>query len=605
MNAPARRRAGALGAVAFVGGFAAAMWMYSAPSPATRKAARAIVIAAKIERAAEPAAAESTPSPSLAKAAHPTLLDALEGDDPLASAARVLAWLDAATVADLRAVAAEPRKFLNPWFTGFYAEFSAAYFTAIVERWFALDPDGALPALQQMHAEQAKKEPFALTSLLEAVARVRPELALEKLPVEFKNERLDSVTHSAWRALGERDANAARRFLDRYTDPKMRRAAEVAITEGVAAHDPLGAMALARQMDATGSIDEAALAAAERIGPGMVRQVFVAAEGRLDSVGQLPELLLRYPDLALEIKGSVKSVWAGQFQEEHQQAADRVPPEERARLLANYDILPAGARDDLATALASAWARTDPRAAADWALAHAKVEDRKDAANGAAQQVFLRWVNNDTGAALAWWRALPASPLREALGNEASTFIAEAGDLDTALALYHPPEEKGAETSRTRLAQFSWKSAGQSSGGNDGEIPAQLTQLLVERDPARAATWLAALPDTVSTNAATNALIRDWFPRDPETAARWVESLPPGARRDQALNAFIEKAAQQSPAGAAEWVATVSDPELRRQAALQVFWPWHRDDPATANAWMRQLDGVDPEWHAHFLRWVK
>ena len=76
-------------------------------------------------------------------------------------------------------------------------------------------------------------------------------------------------------------------------------------------------------------------------------------------------------------------------------------------------------------------------------------------------------------------------------------------------------------------------------------------------------------------------------------------------RRDQALNVFIEKATQQSPADAAEWVATVSDPDLRRQAALQVFWPWHSTDPAAANAWMRQLDGVDAEWHAHFLRRVK
>ncbi len=231
------------------------------------------------------------------------------------------------------------------------------------------------------------------------------------------------------------------------------------------------ALAAWRQIGLANSIDEAALASAERIGPGMVRQVFAAADGRLDNVRELPELLLRYPDLAAEIKSDAKSVWAGKYPHEQQAAADRLPPEERARLLAAYDTLPAGARDDLATALASSWARTDPRAAADWALAHAKTEDRKNAANGAAQQVFLRWVNNDTDAALAWWRALPASPLREALGNEASTFVAEAGDLDTALALYHPPEEKDAEATRTLHAQFSWMTTTTQRGGNDGETP--------------------------------------------------------------------------------------------------------------------------------------
>ena len=395
--------------------------MNAAPPPEPPKTAQTIAIPVKSERATEP----SAPSPAPARSALPSLDAALDGDDPLASTARVLAWLDAATVGDLRAMAAEPGKFLNPSFTGFYAEFRAAYFEAIVERWFALDPDGALPTMQQMQAEQGKKDPYALRSLLAAVARLRPELALGKLPVEFKDGRLDYVTRSAWQALGERDANAARRFLDRYTDPKMRRAAEVAIAEGVAAPDPLAAVALARQMNDEDSIYQAALASAERMGAGMVRQVFAAAEGRLDRVRQLPELLLRYPDLAAEIKSDAKSAWAGKFPDEQQAAADRLPPEERARLLAAYDTLPASARDDLATALASAWARTDPRAAADWALAHAKAEDRKNAANGAAQQVFLRWVNNDTDAALAWWRALPASPLREALGNEASTFVAE------------------------------------------------------------------------------------------------------------------------------------------------------------------------------------
>ncbi|HZJ17418.1 MAG TPA: hypothetical protein VFD27_20365, partial [Chthoniobacteraceae bacterium] len=56
---------------------------------------------------------------------------------------------------------------------------------------------------------------------------------------------------------------------------------------------------------------------------------------------------------------------------------------------------------------------------------------------------------------------------------------------------------------------------------------------------------------------------------------------------------------------AAEWVATVGDPELRRQSALGVFWPWWQNDPRAALEWMRQLDGADPEWHAHFLRRVK
>jgi hypothetical protein len=89
----------------------------------------------------------------------------------------------------------------------------------------------------------------------------------------------------------------------------------------------------------------------------------------------------------------------------------------------------------------------------------------------------VRWVNNDRDAALTWWRALPGSPLRDALGNEASTFVAEAGDLDTALELFHPLEGKTEEASTQRFALFSDLTSTR-SGGNwtDELITAQLAQ---------------------------------------------------------------------------------------------------------------------------------
>jgi hypothetical protein len=143
-----------------------------------------------------------------------------------------------------------------------------------------------------------------MDDLLRAVARIRPELALEKLE---SNNNLDSVARTALQTLGARDPKAARQFLDRFTDTKTRKAAEIAIAQGVAESDPLAAVALARQMNED-TIFQSALLSAERISPGMVRQVFVAADGRLDGAVESSPY---YPDLASDIKD--EQVWQVRF----------------------------------------------------------------------------------------------------------------------------------------------------------------------------------------------------------------------------------------------------------------------------------------------------
>lgn len=165
--------------------------------------------------------------------------------------------------------------------------------------------------------------------------------------------------------------------------------------------------------------------------------------------------------------------------------ATHMPPEERARVLKGYGTLPAGLREDIGAALASSWARTEPRQAAEWALTQARPEERGHPANRAADQVFLRWVNNDAAAALAWWRSLPASPLRDAFGTSASTFVAESGDLDAALELFRPSSDK-----------------------SDADVTEHLAQFLTDRDPAKAWAWLRDLPDGTAVGQAMRNVVQ-------------------------------------------------------------------------------------------------
>lgn len=504
------------------------------------------------------------------------LSKALEGDDPLASAGPALAWLEAATLEDFQNLAADPEKFPFPAFREFQNDFRSAFFNTLVDRWLRLDPDGAWEAMKRVQ-DLWTKQLGPTNDLYSAAACVRPEWVLERTPVTSDNGHLERYAGTALMRLAARDASAARRFLSRLPDPTMRRNAEVTIARGIAQSDPLTAVAIARQMKED-SLYDTALSAAEKIGPGMVRQVVLAAGGKLDGSYQIPWLLLRDPDLAADLAGTGGYRFAG-FTQDLSRHAERISPEERARVLAGYATLPDGMRDDIATVLVSSWARTEPRQAAEWALAHAQPQERASPANRAATQAFLRWANTDADAALAWWRALPPSPLRDALGTEASTFIAEAGQLDAAIELFRPSSKKV-----------------------DEDITAHLAQYIAARDPAEAAAWLASLPADVLTEKAVRHVVRKWYAEESEAVARYVEQLPAGPRRDQALTSFIGEAARQSPSGASEWVETITEPKLRQQAALAVYQHWWGTDAAAAQAWMRALQGVDREWHERFLR---
>lgn len=503
-----------------LGGFAAARWSL-APSRRTHHEPSLEARARSSSRPPPPAAAE--PALRESKPARERMKEAITGDDPFASAARVVAWLESATLADFRAWAEEPATFPRMYFSGFDHAFREAFHTAVAERWFALDPE-ALAGMQRVRDSQEGDDRWDLDGLLRAAARLRPALVLETVPLATKQGWLEPFAHAAFRQLGLRSEPEARRAANNIADPKLRRLAEDAIAYGVAERDPLAAVALSRTAGERGAtILQGALAAAERFGTGMVRQVFAAAEGRLDASTELPRLLMKDPSLASEIADPAKLKSTTWLSEDLVKEADLATPEERARLLARYDQLPRGARDNLCAALAGAWARTEPRAAAEWALAHAKTADADAGANQPAQRVFTRWMGTEREAALAWWRALPESPLRDALGAEASTHLAEDGDLAAALAVYRPLPGEAHRAATTQLAQF-----------------------LAEEDPATAAAWLADLPPAAAPKEAAQFVIAEWMARDSDAAARWMETLPAGPLRDESLSVFINAAAQRA-----------------------------------------------------------
>jgi hypothetical protein len=520
--------------------------------------------------------------------------EALAGDDPFLCAERMLAWLETTDAATFRTLAEHPDKFPYPTFSGFEGKFRSAFFEAIAERWLSFDADGALAAMVRIDAELDK---HTNNGLVEAAAKSRPELILAKLPLENKGGYLEPHTRVALAALARKDAKAARRFAERWTNANLLKDACWAIARGIAENDPLSTVQLAKEKNDK-QIYNVALQAAARTGSGMLRRVLREGAGDFGADAILPELVLEHPEIAAELPqmDRGKSIRYS-VSEQALAAADDLSPDERRHLLATYDAMSATVRDSVVAAVASAWARAEPREAAEWSLAHGKADDPANAANNAAQQVFLRWINNDQDAALGWWRSIPQSPLRDALGTNASTYLAETGQIDGALELFRVPPDlpsHGSDSQRHRDEETLERSA-----------TAHLSQLLAERDPRLAAEWFATLPARVVTEHTANAVVASWYDRSPEEVARWIESLPSGMNRDAATRIFIERALQQSPAGAAAWVETIADPTLRTEAAQRLFWEMQREDPAAARSWVTTVAGIDEGWRARTLRRTK
>ncbi|RYD76082.1 MAG: hypothetical protein EOP84_17365, partial [Verrucomicrobiaceae bacterium] len=228
------------------------------------------------------------------------LAKALEGDDPLAQAARLAAWLDAATIEDFRQIAEAPEKFPWPPYPGWNIDFRFALYEAVAARWLDLDPEEGIEGIQKLQKAAPYMNYSGPDEILNAAARIRPEVILKGLPHIGERGYLEYHTRTALQSLASRDPQAARQFLGRFTTPETRRQAEVQIATGIVTNDPLAAISLEKQLGEP-SLYFTALQAAERIGPGMVRQLVSAAGGKLDNHHDIPRLLLRDPDLAAEI----------------------------------------------------------------------------------------------------------------------------------------------------------------------------------------------------------------------------------------------------------------------------------------------------------------
>ncbi|MEO8351698.1 MAG: hypothetical protein ABI680_08200 [Chthoniobacteraceae bacterium] len=527
-----------------------------------------------------PPTAQNSFNPDPAKPAGERLKSAFRDRSPLKTAANAVVVIDAMTAEDFRELSKTSYPSLTPSGYGPNDDFNVAFMDALVARWIEVDPDGALAGIREKESKLILDHGRMVDSgqYIAAFARLRPEALLAEMPTGATWDRFDGTLRSAFQELGARDGAAARGFLDRITDPDRRKEAEVSIALGVAKNDPIAAMTLARHLDDK-SVFSAAPAAAERIGPGIMRQVLMMNDGKFSTGSELTQLVLRHPDedwsaFASDEPSALTGAPLGAISE-----AAQLSPEEFEHLADRLDELPTSVRGSVATALFMNWSDQEPEQVARWAFARAKPDDATAIENIVLEGAFTRWKVADLEAAERWWSSLPDSKLRTRLGAGLAASLATAGDTEKAIALIRP------------------EAAAESAG-----IVRSIAARQARENPAAAADWLTSLPATFDISKAVVPVIEAWTGRDAAAAANWIEAQPAGPARDEALKSFIRTAAQSDPGAASAWVTTLSESQTRMQTAELVLYRWNQTDPAGAAAWLKNLPGVDERWRERMLR---
>ena len=339
------------------------------------------------------------------------------------------------------------------------------------------------------------------------------------------------TTLAAWviRVLSEKDPAAAEAALALLTDPRQRANMQVEILAKLTAHDPA-----------------AGLARLAALAPGLAPG---AASTRL--VGA--------------ILGAVAA-------------------RDAAAALRAIDGLPEELRPQARSSVLVGWAGEHPLAALEWtkasglepsdvnALAYFGVNDFGwNSLVGTA-------LERDRAGTLAWMRAQPGSPQRDAMLGAAlqrgsSAPLAQRLEVFAALS----PEGQARSTE--------WVILGLRAEGDD-----------------RAAAWIKGLPSCAARAAAVWQLAYYESYTAPDQLDTLAEAWPAGPDRDAALRGVAQKVSQIDSNRALDYVRRIGDPTAREAAFYRTANIWLGRDATAARAWLAATPEISAESKRVLLR---
>ncbi len=293
--------------------------------------------------------------------------------------------------------------------------------------------------------------------------------------------------------------------------------------------------------------------------------------------------------------------------------------------LADYNIPPGAARDEMIGVIALDFAAKDPAGALAWAAGKLTGKDFETASVVALRQIddvdpataaaylakipdpavidralpmiLSNWGRQDPQAALAWAQALPADNATER-NSAISSVMSTWTPFDPAAAGNYVLQNLTADPSFVTLATqvatswsnvdpqgaFNWALSLPTGGG--ARINSITTALGALADVDPQAAWQDA--QKLTGNNATRAeasVISAWANQQPGQAAVALQNLPPGSNLDTATANVAKSWLTQDPNAASQWIDTLPQGSARDGAVTQIIATVGKNDPAAAFNW--------------------
>jgi len=240
-------------------------------------------------------------------------------------------------------------------------------------------------------------------------------------------------------------------------------------------------------------------------------------------------------------------------------------------------------------AIADGWGRTDPLAAAAWAVA---LPDTDSTARTAAlNNIVATWAKDDPAAALAFvqksgdptqfYPMAPALAQNLAQGDPAAAWAFAQGLPEGAT------RDQAINNVLTAQAVTDFPSAWTDAqnlpaGASRDAAMDSLVSVEANMNPTKAADLLDELSTGAARQAGIRALAKTWMQQDPQAASVWMDTLPAGPQRNVAVVELIGPESTKDPAAALQWANTITTDTTRANQIQRVITAWAKTDPAAA-----------------------
>jgi cytochrome c553 len=505
---------------------------------------------------------------------------------------------------------------------------------ALINRWAAIDPDGAWDAVLNLDDKNLKRQMIAsvigaisrsdlgkarqllseikdppskqhaLYAYLNHAASEDPEEAFRVLASESTNSQNYSHYQTLFQKWAKDDPEAAIAKLDSIKGASNRQQALQGITAALVTSDPQRALALLDGMPSgqnRGSMlssitsawmrhdSDAAIAWINSLPPAdkskalqngcyqLIQEDPAKAAKLLSSLPSNNQTSHQFSNLA--------SQWAQQDLEAARKWAESLPPGQ--------------SRERAMSGILSTLSRTDPAKAAAF-LSGTVVTNQNASQVG---MVAGEWIKTDQTAALAWLDSLDlrGDALQYANNQFMSTWVNEDAAAASRYALGIQDEKAreqaigsliGTWANNDPVAARAWIMTSLEGDAKNRSLNS-LIQNLSYQDHATAVQYYQEAtanlaPETIEKTFGSTAsqITRYWAQHDPKAAGQWVMSLPEGDSRSNSVQSLVDQLGDNDIKGAAEFINTLAVGKERDQAVGALVSDLrNQGDPESAFDW--------------------